>query len=322
MVSSRPLLLALLLCLAATVVSCRGMYQIEGLATAASCAQARSADAGTRVVVLILDNQWFDAVYRNPAAPFFNSLIPQGAFAENYYGSTWPSIGNYLMLNSGAIPTNDNLFSGVVLDDNVVRECCNSGVSWKAYMDGLPEPGYIGDKAYPYVRPHNPFSYFGDVFYSKDIARHMVPLDQLFADLDSGALPSYSWITPSQVHNMHDCPLDRRPCDNDVKVAAGDGFLKEVVPRILASPAFQRNGLLIITTDHAWKSRIDHGGGHVVWLALGPRAKKGYRSATFYQHPSTVRLIADLLGIKPVGAAAQAPAMTEFLAEPAPAPAP
>lgn len=291
------------------------MYQIEGLATAQSCAQPRSADEGTRVVVLMLDNQWFDAIYRNTtAAPYFNSLIPQGAFADNYFGSTWPSIGNYLILNSGTIPTNDNLFSGIVLDDNTARQCCKAGVTWKAYMDGLPQPGYIGDKAYPYVRPHNPFSYFGDVYYDKQMALHMVPLDQLFADLDSGALPSYSWITPSQVHNMHDCPLDHRPCENDVKVAAGDAFLQAVVPRILGSPTFQRNGLLIITTDHAWKEKAaEHGGGHVVWLALGPRARKGYRSSNFYQHPSTVRTIADLLGIKPVGAAAQAPPMTEFL---------
>jgi phosphatidylinositol-3-phosphatase len=319
----RCLQLAFVLSIFAICTGCRGLADISNVADPATCAAVRNADEGTRVVVLMLDNQWFDAVYESPAAPYLNGLIKEGAFATNYYGSTFPSIGNYLMLTSGTIHTNDNLFGGVITDENVVEQFCSNGISWKAYQDGLPDKGYVGDRAYPYVRPHNPFAYYGEVVYHPEFAANMVPLQQLFQDLDQGTLPSYSFITPSQVHNMHDCPIGQSPCENDVKVDSGDVFLSQVVPKILNSPSFQRNGLLIILTDHAWSNKIVNGGGHVVWLALGPKAKKGYRSDLFYQHPSTLRLIADLLDFERIGAAANAPDMSEFLvASPAPDVAP
>jgi hypothetical protein len=59
---------------------------------------------------------------------------------------------------------------------------------------------------------------------------------------------------------------------------------------------------------------LTNGGGRVAWLVVSPRAKTGYQSATLYQHPSTLRLILEALGVTQFpGAAATAPAMTEFL---------
>jgi hypothetical protein len=46
---------------------------------------------------------------------------------------------------------------------------------------------------------------------------------------------------------------------------------------------------------------------------VGPQIKSGYRSSTFYQHQSTLRLVLSTLGIKSFpGAAAPAPDMGEF----------
>lgn len=310
-------------------LSCRGVVQQPAFQT---CAPIKAPSEGIRIVVVMLDNMKYEFIHQNPAAPFLNKLMAENTYASNYFGSTWPSIGNYLMLTSGRVPTNDNRYMGTVSSDNFVRQFCQAGISWKSYAESLPEPGYLADKAYPYVRPHNPLSYYDDVFFNPEQAAKLVPLEQLFVDLENDNLPTYSMIVPNQVNNMHDCPFDKRPCDGtqengiDPKVAAGDAFLQRVVPPILANSSFARNGLLIVVTDHAWPEEeapgcepcgLKHGGGHVLWVAAGSRAKKGFRTDTFYQHPSTVRLVADLLGIARLGEAAKAPDMSEVLA-PAP----
>lgn len=301
------------LSLLSLVLSCRGILLPS---FPQQCAKIESESTRPKVVLIMLDNMKFEAVVGNPVAPFINhTLIPQSAFVTGYYGSTFPSIGNYLMITGGEIVTNDNRYLGTISSDNLVRQCCLKGVSWRSYLDGLPHTGYLGDAAYPYVRPHNPLSYYEDVFYSDTQPNHLVPLEQLFNDLQADTLANFSMIVPSQVHNMHDCPLDNRPCGVDPKVAAGDEFLARVVPAILANPSFARNGLLIITTDHSWQNDQEHGGGHVIWMALGPLAKKGYRSENFYQHPSTLKLISDLIGIDPPNAAASAADMSEVLAQ-------
>jgi hypothetical protein len=295
------------------LLSCRGLFQPS---FPQQCATVETAASRPHVVLIMLDNMKFDAVIGNPVAPFLNRFIPEHAFLSNYYGSTFPSIGNYLMITGGEIVTNDNRYLGTVSGDNIVRQCCLHGVSWKSYLDGLPHAGYLGDAAYPYVRPHNPLSYYDDVFFSEQLSMNLVPLEQLFRDLENDALPSFSLIVPSQVNNMHDCPLDQRPCGVDPKVQAGDEFLQRVVPPILANPTFAQNGLLIITTDHSWKGTTEHGGGHVIWVAAGPLAKDAYRSDDFYQHPSTLRLISDVLRIGRPNAAADAPDMSEVLVTP------
>ena len=71
------------------------------------------------------------------------------------------------------------------------------------------------------------------------------------------------------------------------------------------------SGLLIIVYDEGTDNT--NGGGQVAWVAIGPKVKSGYRSVTFYQHQSTLRLILKGLGVKTFpGAAATAPDMTEF----------
>jgi len=81
---------------------------------------------------------------------------------------------------------------------------------------------------------------------------------------------------------------------------------------LLASSAFQ-NSLLIITFDESFALDVAHGGGQVATVLVSPLAKGGYRSTTFYQHESTLRLMLEGLGVKDLpGAAASAPAMSEF----------
>ena len=82
---------------------------------------------------------------------------------------------------------------------------------------------------------------------------------------------------------------------------------------MIASPAFQKDGLLIIVFDEADTLDFTSGGGHVAAVVVSPLSKPGYKSIAFYQHQSVLRLMLEGLGVtKLPGDAASAPAMWEF----------
>jgi hypothetical protein len=71
---------------------------------------------------------------------------------------------------------------------------------------------------------------------------------------------------------------------------------------------------VILTLDEADFSDDRNGGGQVVTLMLGSKAKMGFRSNNFYQHESLLRLMLEVLELpdRP-GASDGAPSMSEFL---------
>ncbi|HUN78665.1 MAG TPA: alkaline phosphatase family protein [Solirubrobacteraceae bacterium] len=95
----------------------------------------------------------------------------------------------------------------------------------------------------------DPFAYFDGVIHSSACAREDVGIEKLAPDLRSAArTPALSYIVPDL------CDDGRpTPCVPGARggLPAAEGFLKRVVPEILASPAYRKNGLLIITTDQA-----------------------------------------------------------------------
>src|SRR5438270_12418018 len=104
------------------------------------------------VVIVVEENHSYSSVIGNPAMPYLNRLAAQYALAKQYYGNLHPSIGNYFMLTTRQIITADDTFTGVIDQDNIVRELTAAGKSWKAYIESLPSPGYLGQDVYPYLR--------------------------------------------------------------------------------------------------------------------------------------------------------------------------
>lgn len=98
-----------------------------------------------------------------------------------------------------------------------------------------------------YAARHDPFVYFHSIIDAPTCARNVVRLEQLTRDL--GAIehtPNLVFITPNLCHDGHD-----EPCKNGEPggLASADAFLRKWVPKILASPAYRRDGLLIVTFD-------------------------------------------------------------------------
>ena len=255
------------------------------------------------VFIVTEENHDYGSVIGSSAMPYLNSLAQQDGLATQYYANTHPSIGNYFMLATGQIVTNDDNYSTIVTVDNVVRHLLAAGKTWKSYAEDLPAVGYTGGDVGKYARKHNVFALLSDVANDSTQRRNVVPFTQFATDVANGTLPDFSNIVPNLCNDAHDCSLD-----------TADTWLRNNIAPLLASPTFQRDGLLIITFDEAGSDN-SHGGGRIAWFVVSPKARTGYQSTTLYQHESTLRLILEALGVTQFpSAAATAPGMAEFFA--------
>jgi phosphatidylinositol-3-phosphatase len=183
-----------------------------------------------------------------------------------------------------------------------------------------------------YATRHNPFVYFKAVIGNQAYCdAHVVTLNPLRHDLSAVAVtPSYSWITPNTCFDGHDVPL----CQNGTKGGLGrvDEFLSAWVPRIMASPAYKKNGLIVITFDESGndqnaraccgeKDSLGYddpshpnanepglwgpGGGRVGAVALSPFIKPGTWSAVTYNHYSLLKTVERIFGLPLLGDATQ-----------------
>jgi len=256
----------------------------------------------SHVVLVVEENHSFSEVIGNSAMPYLNGLASQYGLATKYYANAHPSLPNYLMLTTGLTETLENEFSGVIKDDNVVRELVKAGKSWKAYQESIPSVGYLGTDSGLYVRHHNPFSYLSDVQDDPTQAANIVPFTQFGTDVANNNLPQFSFITP----NLNDDAHDGNP-------AAADAWLANSIGPFLDSSSFKDGGLLIITFDEGNEADVDHGGGHIATVIVSSKSKPNYQSTNVYFHQSALRLALAASGVRIFpGLAGNAPDMTEF----------
>jgi phosphatidylinositol-3-phosphatase len=224
-------------------------------------------------------------------------------------------------------------------------------LTWKAYVEGMDEgaaaPGVesaVGACGHPalgavdpssvltppagqeYATWRNPFVYFHSVIDSATCASDDVGLGSLKGDLASAKrTPSFSYIVPDRCDDGNAAPC---AAGQAAGMGAADGFLRKVVPEILASKAYKENGLLVITVDEAPSSGEyadsssccgqpsfpnlpapasaigPPGGGQVGALLLSPFIKGGNLEQGAYNHFSLLRTVEDLFGLKHLGYAA------------------
>ena len=268
------------------------------------CLAAQAQVPSSKHVVLVLEeNHSYSSVMNSSSMPYLKSLASKYTLLTNYYANTHPSIGNYFMLTTGQIITNNDGYSGTVSADNIVRRILTAGKTWKSYAESLPSTGYTGGDKYPYCKHHNPFAYFTDVVNSSNQKQNLVSFNQFKTDLSNNQLPDFSFVIPNKCHDAHDCSL-----------ATADSWLKSNIGPLLSSAAFQSggDGILAILFDESSSSDTTHGGGHVVMVVVGPKVKRAYKSTTFYQHQAVLRTALKALGISAYpGASASAASFSD-----------
>lgn len=251
----------------------------------------------SHVFVIVMENHEYNSVIGNPAAPYTNGLINSYGLATNYYGASHPSLPNYLALTAGStFGIASDCTTCFVSATNIADQVEGSGRSWKAYMEDMPVPCYMGAASGNYAMKHNPFMYYNDIRNnSARCAAHVAPFTQFWGDMSSGRAPDFVWITPNMCNDTHDCP-----------VGTGDAWLRGVVPTITGSAAFRNGGVLFITWDEGSSNAgccSGSWGGHVATLVVAPNAISGFRSGVAENHYGLLRTIEDGFHLSHLGAA-------------------
>lgn len=244
--------------------------------------------AAAHVAVIVMENEEYRSIIGSAQAPFINRLARQYGMASHMYATGHPSLPNYLALTGGSTFGVEQDCTGCsVRASNLATQLQSAGISWTAYMEGLPHPCFTGGGAGAYAKKHDPFVYFTSVARNRALCTHVVPFDRLATDEAGGRLPRFIWITPNLCHDMHDC-----------SVARGDRFLAGVVPQLLAS--LGPNGILFLTWDEGSSDsgccRSAHG-GHIAMIVAGPGARLGARLRTPTDQYSVLSAVEGLLGL-------------------------
>lgn len=262
------------------------------------------------IVWVMEENQDYSKVVNNNVVwPNLNALIAQGALPTNYYANTHPSIGNYFMLTTGQILTNNDNSTVVWNVDNIARRMLAANISFRIYAEGISH-GYTGGDTGLYLIRHNPFAMLSDIANNSEVANAVIwPFSQFASDLANGNLPEFSYIVPNIDDDAH----------TGTPQQADSWLQTNVIIPLSNNPAFRAggDGVLIINFDEAKASDATHGGGHIAPVLWGPAVKAGFQqvSPTLYQHQSMLATMMELMGLSdPPGAARTAPLMNKFFA--------
>jgi hypothetical protein len=199
----------------------------------------------------------------------------------------------------------------------------SSRLTWRAYVDGMVDPttGSPANCVHPgpeevettvpggYAARQNPFVYFHSLLDLGDCSANDLPLDRLSGDLrKTEKTPNYSFIAPTLCNAgaSGQCPVG-----GTEGAASADAFLSTWVPKILASPAYKADGLLIVNFAAANPPVTVPGATpvpaadplRVGALLLSPFLTPGSTDAAAYNPYSILRSNEDLFGLDPLGLA-------------------
>jgi len=265
-----------------------------------SAARPATAQQPRTVFLILMENQNWSFIKGNPGAWYINhSLLPMASYAEQYYNppGLHPSEPNYLWLEAGTAFGIHDDFDPVrnhqKTANHLTAQLEAAGISWRAYAEGISGKDCPLVSFGVYAAKHNPFVFFDDVTEnnlrsSRNCIEHIRP----YAELENGTVARYNFITPDECHDMHSVA----GCKSGSRIANGDAWLSEQIPKILASSAYQNGGVLIITWDEAIV-----GDGPIGMIVLSPDAKgNGYHNDIHYTHSSTLRTLQELFGVQPL----------------------
>lgn len=268
------------------------LTQCRALTTTA--AQRPAGFDGT-VFTIVMENHDRSQIIGSGASPYINSLAAQGAEAAGYHDAyVHPSEPNYLWMvageNFGILNDDDpNPRQTIGVASHLMNQVEMAGLTWKTYQESMGQACGLQSHG-TYAVKHNPFAYFSDIngwngttFQpGARCTEHMVDYAQLDLDLAAGTVPTYVFITPNMIHDMH-----------DGSVQDGDAWLSQEVPKILASDAYQKGGALFLLWDEGAGQ-----GDDPPFIVVSPNAKPGFVSHVDYDTSSYLKTVEAMLGVE------------------------
>jgi phospholipase C len=251
-----------------------------------------------------MENEEYASVIGNASAPYQNSLASSYALAANYLAVAHPSLPNYLALVGGSTfgVTSDCLPAECSLPgstSSIATLLDSHNLTWKEYAESMPANcSQTNSPDGLYATKHNPFVYFSAITGNSGTGTtspfcgvHVVSMTQFWLDLQSGRLPSYSFVTPNICDDAHSCPL-----------STGDHWLSTVVPKVINSSTFASTALFVVY-DEGSPGDTAGGGGRVACILVSPLAKAGYASNVQFTHYSLLATVEAIFNLGNLGRA-------------------
>lgn len=261
-----------------------------------------------------MENQNYDDIVGSPDAPYTNRLAGHCGLATNYHNITHPSLPNYLAATAGStLGVTDDCDPGECSRNapSLFSQLQDAGLSWGEYAESMPGTCVLHDASGSnpkgdYTTHHDPAAYYLNL--RSECHQRITPLGtpsagSLADALRTGSLPAYSFVTPNDCDNMHDC-----------SIGTGDAWLSRWVTAIVTSPVYHSgHTALFITWDEGDKSGSDNcadntstPGCHVATLVVSPSTPPGTRSGVLVNHYALLKTAEQLLDLPLLGHAGDA----------------
>jgi hypothetical protein len=281
-------------------------------------------------------------------------LVPKGALLTEYRSLGTADLPDYLAMVGGQPPNDDTragcptykevpftatptksgeiTAGGCVFPNTVTTigdQLSSSRREWRGYIEDLekgpdgkstcrrPASDAVDDTVKArlgdgYATRHNPFVYYHSLLDLGDCDALNGPLERLETDLQAvNTTPNYSFIAPNLCNDGTESPcVDGSPGG----LPAADAFLAKWVPKILESPAYKADGLLVVTFAGGPATEPDAAQGvRNGTLLLSKFAEAGTTVAAPYDPYSLLRSVQDLFALKPLARAADASSFADTI---------
>ncbi len=153
-------------------------------------------------VILFENHSYADLMYENDV-PYIHYLARTYGLATQYYGVTHPTVPNRVGLWSGrGVHLTDSVRRDSLPYPNLIDQLTANHISWGAYYQHT-ESSTSAHPVYNYDQSST-LALFQDIANSPSRMAHLHPLRDLATELRTGkGLPSFVYIGPNFIHNMH-----------------------------------------------------------------------------------------------------------------------
>lgn len=162
---------------------------------------------------------------------------------------------------------------------------------------------FNGRNEFNFACKHDGTLFFPDT--ANKAIKHYAPSQQLFKDLQDNNLARYNLITPDQYNEMHSALTNGfvyhgvAYTGDQSAVAAGDHFLSIVIPTIMASRAYQHNGVIVLWWDETEGTNQNDFSHTLPFIIISKLAKgNAYASSKDYTHSSDLATWQKVFGLR------------------------
>jgi hypothetical protein len=265
------------------------------------------ADTQHKVLVVFEENETYDQVLDSGKAPFLTAMSKDYGVATRLdagYPTQCPSLAAYLILTSGdqhGVCDDRSPAAHQLTGDTIFQRVTDAGREWRVYAESMTSNCQATNSGQYAVR-HTAAPYFPAL--KADCDRWQIPMGTLsngalHDDLTAGRLPAFSLAIPNVCHEMH----GGSGCGKDL-VRAGDDWMRQFMTAVQAAPDWRSGRLTVIVTWDEGSATSNH----IPLLVMSPDTKNKSVSAPATQC-AVSRMITDVLAVRPVGCAADAPAL-------------